>query len=115
MPDDGEAIHALGRGVPAENRSVLQVANKAIVGAVEGEAEQETARAAHAFDRAAVRGKAQQIAGLGAAPDRTVAMDGNTFRMRDARVGEDAVEKYTRGRHVEQRLRHNFTFRSGWL
>ena len=66
-------------------------------------------------DRAAVGGQAQKIAGLGAAPDRTVAMDRDTFGMRDARVGEDAVEKDPRGRHVEQRLRHNFTFRSGWL
>ena len=89
---------------------MLQIAGKAVAGAVEGDAEQKAVRAAHALDRTAIGGDAQQIAGLIAAPDRTVRMDRHAFGMRDARRGENAVEEDPRGRHVEKRLHCDGSF-----
>ena len=72
---------------------MLQVAHEAVAGGVEGDAEGEAVRRAHALDLAAVGGDAQQFAELVAAPDRAVGVDGDAFGMSDARVGEDAVEE----------------------
>ena len=54
----GEAAHLAARNVPAEDGGMLEIAAEDVAGAIEGDAEQEAARAAHALDRGCRRRRA---------------------------------------------------------
>ena len=72
---------------------MLEVADKAVVGAVEGEAEAEAVCRAHQLGLRRVGVDADQVAGFGAAPNVALAVDRHAFRMRDARFGKDPVDQ----------------------